>query len=125
MEGHCRAPQRSRNCAALKDLLDWFKRQLFGRHSEKRLEYDLTEQASLFEALGVEDAPAPEVPTEEISYRRRRKSRGAAVNDSGLRFDESMPVTNTEVEDPAVRRPSRCGPGDPRSPLGPWVPPDP
>ena len=88
--------------AALKDLLDWFKRQLFGRHSEKRLEYDLTEQASLFEALGVEDAPAPEIPTEEISYRRRRKLRGAAVNDSGLRFDESVPVTTIEVKDPAV-----------------------
>ena len=88
--------------SALKDLLDWFKRQLFGRHSEKRLEYDLTEQASLFEALGVEDAPLPEVPTEEISYRRRRKSRGAALNDSGLRFDESVPVTTIEVEDPAV-----------------------
>ena len=32
--------------SALKDQVDWFKRQLFGRHSEKRLEYDLTEQAS-------------------------------------------------------------------------------
>ena len=78
--------------SALKDQLDWFKRELFGRHSEKRLEYDLTEQASLFEQLGVEDAPASEVPTEEISYRRRRKSRGAAVNDSGLRFPESERV---------------------------------
>ena len=88
--------------AALKDQLDWFKRQLFGRHSEKRLEYDLTEQVSLFEALGVEDAPASEVPTEEISYRRRRKRRGAAVNDSGLRFNESVPVTTIEVKDPGV-----------------------
>ena len=34
--------------ASLKDQLDWFKRQLFGRHSEKRLEYDLPEHASLF-----------------------------------------------------------------------------
>ena len=87
---------------ALKDQLDWFTRQLFGRHSEKRLEYDLTEQASLFEQLGVEDAPASEVPTEEIRYRRRRKNRGAAVNDSGLRFDESVPVTTIEVKDAAV-----------------------
>ena len=61
-----------------------------------------TEQASLFEQLGVEDAPASEVPTEEISYRRWRKSRGAALNDSGLRFDESVPVTTIEVKDPAV-----------------------
>lgn len=88
--------------ASLKDQLDWFKRQLFGRHSEKRLEYDLTEQASLFEQLGVEDAPASEVPAEEISYRRRRKCRGDAVNDSGLRFDESVPVTTIEVKDAAV-----------------------
>ena len=75
--------------AALKDQLDWFKRQLFGRRSEKRLEIDLTEQASLFEALSGGDVPAPEVPAETISYRRRRKACGDAVNESGLRFDDT------------------------------------
>ena len=71
--------------------------------AERRLEVDLTEQADLFEALGVDDAPAAgEVPAETISYRRRRKSRGDAVNESGLRFDDTVPVTTIEVRDPAV-----------------------
>ena len=91
------------DCAALKAQLEWFKRQLFGRRSEKRLDVDLTEQADLFEALGVDDAPAnSEIPTETISYRRRRKVRGDAVNESGLRFDDTVPVTTIEVRDPAV-----------------------
>ena len=60
------------------------------------------QQASLFEALGVEPATAP-VPVEEISYRRRKnKPRGDAATETGLRFDESVPVTTIEVVDPAV-----------------------
>lgn len=70
--------------ASLRDQLDWFKRQLFGRRSEKRIEVDLTEQADLFGALGADDVPAaPEVAAETVSYRRRRKARGDAVNESG------------------------------------------
>ena len=89
--------------ASLKDQVDWFKRQLFGRRSEKRVEFDLAEQANLFESLGAGDVPTPEVPTEEISYRRRRrKNRAGAVNESGLRFDDTVPVTTIEVRDPAV-----------------------
>ena len=91
------------DCAALRVQLEWFKRQLFGRRSEKRIEVDLTEQADLFEALGVDDAPAvPEDPPETVSYRRRPKARGAAVNEAGLRFDDTVPVTTIEVRDPAV-----------------------
>ena len=89
--------------ASLKDQVDWFKRQLFGRRSEKRVGFDLAEQASLFESPGAGDVPAPEVPVEEISYRRRRrKNRAGAVNESGLRFDDTVPVTTIEVKDPAV-----------------------
>ena len=88
--------------AALKDQVDWFKRQLFGRQSEKRVEFDLAEQASLFDRLGVGETSAPEVPVEEISYRRRRKVRGDAVNECGLRFDATVPVTTIEVKDPEV-----------------------
>ena len=60
------------------------------------------EQASLFEALGVDPAAVP-VPVEEISYwRRKKKPRGDAATETGLRFDESVPVTTIEVKDPAV-----------------------
>ena len=90
------------DCAALKHQLDWFRRQLFGRRSEKQTPFDPAEQANLFEALGVEPEAAP-VAVEEISYRRRKKKpRGDAATDTGLRFDASVPVTTIEVKDPAV-----------------------
>ena len=38
----------------LKQQLEWFKRQLFGEKSEKRLELDPVEQGNLLSALGVE-----------------------------------------------------------------------
>ena len=74
---------------------------MFGRRSEKHIPFEPTEQANLFEALGVEPDAAP-VPVEEITYRRRKKQRGDAASEKGLRFDESVPVTTIEVRDPAV-----------------------
>ena len=41
----------------LKQQLEWFKRQLFGEKSEKRLDIDPVEQGSLLGALGVEEPP--------------------------------------------------------------------
>ena len=38
---------------ALKQQVEWFKRQLFGRKSEKRLDVDPAVQGNLFAALGV------------------------------------------------------------------------
>ena len=86
----------------LQQQLDWFKRQLFGRTSEKRLEFDEVEQTNLFAALGIETPPQREVPTREIHYRRREKCRDGAVNESGLRFDETVPVETIRVVDPAI-----------------------
>lgn len=53
----------SEQLAHVKRQLDWFKRQLFGSTSEKRLVFDDVEQASLFAALGVEASPDVEAPT--------------------------------------------------------------
>ena len=87
---------------SLRQQLDWFRRQLFGRHSEKRLDVDASEQANLFESLGVDPSPpAEEVSSEQITY-RRRKVRGDAVSEQGLRFDDSVPVTTIHVRDAAV-----------------------
>jgi len=53
----------------LQTQLDWFKRQLFGAKSEKRLEIDPALQADLLAALD-EDLPTPAKPeTEKITYR--------------------------------------------------------
>ena len=86
----------------LQQQLDWFKRQLFGRISEKRLEFDEVEQANLLAALGIETPPDRDIPTQEIRYRRREKRRDGAVNECGLRFDETVPVEVIEVLDPSI-----------------------
>ncbi len=87
---------------ALKQQLDWFKRQLFGAKSEKRLEVDPAVQGNLLGALGVTAPPQKERPTETITYRRRKKVRDAAVNDTGLRFSDDVPREVIAVRDPEI-----------------------
>ena len=51
--------QLSTHVASLAQQLEWFKRQLCGQKSEKRLAIDVAEQGSLLSALGVAQPPAP------------------------------------------------------------------
>ena len=82
--------------------LEWFKRQLFGSKSEKRLDIDPNVQGNLFAALGVQEPPAPEeTPRETIIY-QRKKARDGAVNDTGLRFGDDVPRELIEVKDPEI-----------------------
>ena len=88
---------------ALKQQLDWFKRQLFGQKSEKRLDIDDEAQLNLLAGLGVEKPPSrDDVPTQTVTYERRAKVRDAAVTESGLRFGPEVPVQTIEVTDPAI-----------------------
>ena len=88
---------------ALKYELDWFKRQLFGSKSEKRLDLDDEAQLNLLAGLGIEKPPSrDDVPSETVSYERRAKARDAAVTQSGLRFGPEVPVKTIEVTDPAI-----------------------
>ena len=86
---------------SLKQQLAWFKRQVFGPKSEKRLVDQAAHSGLLFEALPASDEPAP---TEQISYTRRKgaKDRGDAVTDTGLRFSEDVPVEVIHVKAPEV-----------------------
>ncbi len=94
--------QLSADLAAVQQQLEWFKRQLFGRKSEKRLEIDPVVQGNLFAALGVAQPPAPEdTPTETITY-QRKKGRDGALNDTGLRFGEDVPRVSIAVKDPEI-----------------------
>ena len=86
----------------LQQQLDWFKRQLFGAKSEKRLDVDPAVQGNLLAALGVAAPPPPPAPTETITYQRRPKRRDAALNDTGLRFSEDVPREVIAVSDPAI-----------------------
>jgi len=84
----------------LQTQLDWFKRQLFGAKSEKRLEVDPSIQADLLAILG-KDLPAPTKPeTEKISYQRRKSRSDRTVTETGLRFDDSVPVETIELSSP-------------------------
>jgi len=86
----------------LKHQLAWFKRQLFGRKSEKRLIESPAHSGLLFDTL---PESQEQVPTEQINYTRRKgaKERGDAVTDSGLRFAEDVPVEVIHVNDPDIQ----------------------
>ena len=92
----------SAELAAMKQQLDWFKRQLFGEKSEKRLDIDPAVQGDLLSVLGVSIPPIVAPPTETLTYQRRKKARDAAVNDTGLRFGEDVPREIIAVTDPDI-----------------------
>ena len=83
----------------LKTQLDWFKRQLFGERSEKRLLIDPAIQADLLAGLGG-DVIAPPKPAEKqkLSYERNKPRAPGTVNEQGLRFDEAVPVETIHLE---------------------------
>lgn len=91
--------------AALEHQNNWFKRQLFGRKSEKRI-IDPAHQPLL---NGLE-APATKETLDTVSEskvkahkRRNKKQRnGDEVNDAGLRFDDSVPKKVIEIAIPEL-----------------------
>ena len=91
---------------SLNHQLDWFKRQLFGRKSEKRELEDNPHQPMLkgFEtdAAAAEDKPQ----SETVTYTRKKghKQRGDdCVNDSGLRFDSNVPMKTIRCTVPELK----------------------
>jgi len=88
--------------AQLKQELAWFKKQLFGQKSEKRVFVD-NNQLSLFERA--EPTPPQSEKKELISYERRQPKQRPdnCVTEQGLRFDDSVPVEVIEIEHPALK----------------------
>lgn len=79
---------------ALKRQLDWFRKQVFGEKSERRLVGDNPDQLPLEGLLG-ERIDAPPVEAQTITYQRgKAKKQGSdtCVIDTGLRFDDTVPV---------------------------------
>lgn len=84
----------------LTQQLDWFKRQLFGRKSEKQIEPNPF-QSPLF------DAPKPVVPepTQTVKAHQRKSQKQVSdtdVNDTGLRFDDTVPRKIIDIEAPEL-----------------------
>ena len=92
--------------AALKHQLEWFKRQVFGRTSEKRL-IDIPGQGNLLQGLVETHVGQHDVPTEQVTYERKKpnKARHNSVNDSGLRFDETVEVKEIRLSVPELEGP--------------------
>ena len=82
---------RDQEIASLKHQLNWFKQQLFGEKSEKRL-IDNPDQLALGEIL--KDKPEEQdIPTDTITYERHKKQRPEdCVTDQGLRFNDDVPL---------------------------------
>lgn len=80
--------------AELKRQLDWFRRQVFGAKSEKLVEPN-PYQLSLGEAFAPPESATDTRPKEKITYERGKGPKirpEDCVTDTGLRFDESVPV---------------------------------
>lgn len=94
----------SNHNSELQQQLDWFKRQLFGEKSERRLPVASSEQLHLGEMLE-DELPPPETETIK-QYQRRRRSKDSlegTPEDSGLRFDENtVPMEVIEVPNPEL-----------------------
>ncbi len=84
--------------ADVKSQLDWFKRQLFGRKSEKLIEPN-PNQPDMFADL-LEAAQAPEETIAVPAHTRKKKPVVGSPDDSGLRFDPNVPVKEIEMPCP-------------------------
>jgi transposase len=95
----------------LQQQLDWFKRQLFGQKSEKT--HDMADnpyQHTILELLEdlPEIPPAPNTDKETISYQRGKAKKNGldgSPDDSGLRFDEGVPVEEIILSVPELEGP--------------------
>ncbi len=95
--------QRDARIQELEEQLRWFKKQLFGRKSERRILDSPSSQLCLGEVLDERTTPAPEETVRSYS-RRKPKAEGleADPDESGLRFDDSVPVQTIEVPNPEL-----------------------
>jgi transposase len=81
--------------------LRWFKKQLFGAKSERRmLGGDGSSQLSLGEVVEVVEEESDPGTTTVRSHQRERRPRREQPDESGLRFDDSVPIETVELPNP-------------------------
>jgi transposase len=81
--------------------LEWFKRQLFGERSERRLIERNPHQLSLGEVEAVTDA-APSATTAVKGHTRQPRTKASPEDEPAVRFDDTVPVEVITVADPAI-----------------------
>lgn len=84
----------------LQRQLDWFKRQLFGSKSDRRLLPENVRQLALGESL--KPPQEPPLETTEVRAHRRTKRKQKPTDEPSLRFDASVPVEVIEIPAPEV-----------------------
>ena len=96
--------QRAQVQARLEEVehqLRWLRQQLFGKKSERRIPEPGSTQLCLGESL----APTTETPVSETPVRghvRRTRPTEDETDDSGLRFDDSVPMKTIEIPNPEL-----------------------
>jgi transposase len=81
----------------------WFERQLFGQKSERRIYEKTGAQLCLGELLPVDQKPPePKETVKSYERRQRREFPDLADDESGLRFDSSVPVETINVPNPVI-----------------------
>ena len=92
---------------ALKRQVDWFQKQMFGQKSERRLVEANPQQLALESLLGEPVAIEP-VASETITYQRgkaKKQRPDDCVHDTGLRFNDNVPVQVIPVPAPELSGP--------------------
>ena len=89
---------------SLEQQIDWFKRQLFGRKSEKR-ELEPNPEQPLLDGLVLDTPSLPTSHSETITYTRSKQRDDNCVTDSGLRFDDSVPKKTIRCSAPQLEGP--------------------
>lgn len=86
----------------LQQQLDWFKRQLFGTKSDRRILPENTRQLTLGESVRPHDDTVP-VPATTVREHTRKKRKTSSVDEGRLRFDPSVPVEEIVVPNAEVK----------------------
>ena len=87
----------------LEQKLDWFKRQLFGHKSEKQLLEDDSSQGSLFDAATKDTLAGASTEIKAHTRKSNKQLNGDKVNDTGLRFDASVPTNVIDIQAPELQ----------------------
>jgi transposase len=96
---------------SLEQQLSWFKRQIFGEKSEKRDMTDNPYQQTIADLLKeLPDAPkSSDDEKQTVTYQRgkaKKNNLDGTPDDSGLRFDEQVPVEEIEQSAPELDGPN-------------------
>lgn len=76
---HLEIQSQSERIQELEQQLDWLKRQVFGRKSERLVV--IPGQADLFPSEALAETPPPSVETETVTYERRKPKRSPLPKD--------------------------------------------